>query len=61
MGIQSVGYAAPQVKAPLVPFKFAHAFGAHVVLFTTSLAKKDDALRMGASSALHWPARSSAG
>jgi alcohol dehydrogenase (NADP+) len=28
--------------------KFARAFGAHVVLFTTSLAKKDDALRLGA-------------
>jgi uncharacterized zinc-type alcohol dehydrogenase-like protein len=28
--------------------KFAHAFGAHVVQFTTSLAKKDDALRLGA-------------
>lgn len=28
--------------------KFAHAFGAHVVQFTTSLSKKDDALRLGA-------------
>ncbi len=28
--------------------KFAHAFGAHVVAFTTSPAKKDDALRLGA-------------
>jgi uncharacterized zinc-type alcohol dehydrogenase-like protein len=28
--------------------KFAHAFGAHVVVFTTSLHKKDDALRLGA-------------
>jgi uncharacterized zinc-type alcohol dehydrogenase-like protein len=28
--------------------KFARAFGAHVVQFTTSLAKKDDALRLGA-------------
>ncbi len=28
--------------------KFAHAFGAHVVLFTTSLSKKEDALRVGA-------------
>jgi uncharacterized zinc-type alcohol dehydrogenase-like protein len=28
--------------------KFAHAFGAHVVLFTTSPNKKDDALRLGA-------------
>ena len=28
--------------------KFAHAFGAHVVQFTTSLAKKEDALRLGA-------------
>lgn len=28
--------------------KLAHAFGAHVVAFTTSAAKKDDALRLGA-------------
>lgn len=28
--------------------KFAHAFGAHVVQLTTSLKKKDDALRLGA-------------
>jgi alcohol dehydrogenase (NADP+) len=28
--------------------KFAHAFGAHVVLFTTSANKKDDAIRLGA-------------
>jgi uncharacterized zinc-type alcohol dehydrogenase-like protein len=28
--------------------KFAHAFGAHVVVFTTSPGKKDDALRLGA-------------
>jgi len=28
--------------------KFAHAFGAHVVQFTTSLSKKADALRLGA-------------
>jgi uncharacterized zinc-type alcohol dehydrogenase-like protein len=28
--------------------KFAHAFGAHVVLFTTSPNKKADALRLGA-------------
>ena len=28
--------------------KFAHAFGAHVVLFTTSANKKTDALRLGA-------------
>jgi uncharacterized zinc-type alcohol dehydrogenase-like protein len=28
--------------------KFAHALGAHVVLFTTSAKKKDDALRLGA-------------
>ena len=28
--------------------KFAHALGAHVVLFTTSPSKKDDALRLGA-------------
>ena len=27
--------------------KFAHAFGAHVVVFTTSPSKKDDALRLG--------------
>lgn len=29
--------------------KFAHAFGAHVVQFTTSLRKKDDALKLGAN------------
>jgi uncharacterized zinc-type alcohol dehydrogenase-like protein len=28
--------------------KFAHAFGAHVVVFTTSPGKKDDAFRLGA-------------
>ena len=28
--------------------KFAHSFGAHVVQFTTSLNKKDDAIRLGA-------------
>jgi uncharacterized zinc-type alcohol dehydrogenase-like protein len=28
--------------------KFAHALGAHVVVFTTSQSKKDDALRLGA-------------
>jgi alcohol dehydrogenase (NADP+) len=28
--------------------KFAHAFGAHVVVFTTSPNKKDDAIRLGA-------------
>jgi alcohol dehydrogenase (NADP+) len=28
--------------------KFAHALGAHVVVFTTSPAKKEDALRLGA-------------
>jgi len=28
--------------------KFAHAFGAHTVVFTTSPSKKDDALRLGA-------------
>jgi uncharacterized zinc-type alcohol dehydrogenase-like protein len=28
--------------------KFAHAFGAHTVLFTTSPNKKDDALKLGA-------------
>src|SRR6202034_1843428 len=28
--------------------KFAHALGAHVVVFTTSSSKKDDALRLGA-------------
>src|SRR4051812_28066500 len=28
--------------------KFAHAFGAHVVVFTTSPGKRDDALRLGA-------------
>jgi len=29
--------------------KFAHALGAHVVLFSTSARKKDDALRLGAN------------
>ena len=29
--------------------KIAHAFGAHVVVFTTSPGKKDDALRLGAN------------
>jgi uncharacterized zinc-type alcohol dehydrogenase-like protein len=28
--------------------KFAHAFGAHVVVFTTSPSKKEDAIRLGA-------------
>ena len=28
--------------------KFAHAFGAHTVVFTTSPSKKEDALRLGA-------------
>ena len=28
--------------------KFAHALGAHVVVFTTSPGKKDDAMRLGA-------------
>jgi uncharacterized zinc-type alcohol dehydrogenase-like protein len=28
--------------------KFARAFGAHVVVFTTSPGKKEDALRLGA-------------
>jgi hypothetical protein len=28
--------------------KFAHAFGAHTIVFTTSLNKKEDALRLGA-------------
>src|SRR5271154_5731673 len=28
--------------------KFAHAFGAHTVVFTTSAGKKEDALRLGA-------------
>jgi len=28
--------------------KFAHALGAHTVVFTTSVSKKDDALRLGA-------------
>ncbi len=31
-----------------VGVKFAHAFGAHVVVFTTSPDKKEDALRLGA-------------
>ncbi len=29
--------------------KFGHAFGAHVVVFTTSESKKEDALRLGAN------------
>jgi len=29
--------------------KFAHAFGAYVVVFTTSLRKKEDAIRLGAN------------
>ncbi len=29
--------------------KFAHSFGAHVVQFTTSIQKKEDALRLGAN------------
>jgi len=29
--------------------KFAHAFGAHVVQFTTSARKRDDAMRLGAN------------
>ena len=29
--------------------KFAHAFGAHVVVFTTSPGKREDALRLGAA------------
>jgi alcohol dehydrogenase (NADP+) len=32
--------------------KFAHAFGAHVVAFTTSPGKKEDALRLGADEAV---------
>lgn len=32
--------------------KFAHAFGAHVVVFTTSPNKKEDALRLGANEAV---------
>jgi uncharacterized zinc-type alcohol dehydrogenase-like protein len=32
--------------------KFAHAFGAHVVVFTTSPAKREDALRLGAAEAV---------
>jgi uncharacterized zinc-type alcohol dehydrogenase-like protein len=32
--------------------KFAHALGAHVVLFTTSPGKKEDALRLGADEAV---------
>ena len=28
--------------------KFAHAFGAHTVVFTTSPSMKEDALRLGA-------------
>ena len=32
--------------------KLAHAFGAHVVVFTTSFGKKEDALRLGADEAV---------
>ena len=32
--------------------KFGHAFGAHVVVFTTSPNKKEDALRLGADEAI---------
>jgi len=32
--------------------KFAHAFGAHVVVFTTSPGKREDALRLGADEAV---------
>src|SRR5205814_9286696 len=32
--------------------KFGHAFGAHVVVFTTSPNKKEDALRLGADAAV---------
>ena len=32
--------------------KFAHAFGAHVVVFTTSPGKQEDALRLGADEAV---------
>src|SRR5512134_651221 len=32
--------------------KFAHALGAHVVVFTTSASKKEDALRLGAHEAV---------
>jgi uncharacterized zinc-type alcohol dehydrogenase-like protein len=32
--------------------KFAHAFGAHVVVFTTSPSKQEDALRLGADEVL---------
>lgn len=33
--------------------KFAHSMGAHVVVFTTSLNKKEDALKMGADEVVH--------
>ena len=33
--------------------KFAHAFGAHVVVFTTSPGKKDAAMRLGAHEVVH--------
>ena len=33
--------------------KFAHAFGAHVVVFTTSPNKKEDALRLGADAVVN--------
>ena len=35
--------------------KFAHSFGAHVVQFTTSLKKKEDAMRLGADEVLCRP------
>src|SRR5437763_10714964 len=34
--------------------KFAHALGAHVVVFTTSPNKKEDALRLGADEGVVW-------
>jgi alcohol dehydrogenase (NADP+) len=33
--------------------KFAHALGAHVIVFTTSLNKKEDALRLGADEVIN--------
>jgi uncharacterized zinc-type alcohol dehydrogenase-like protein len=33
--------------------KFGHSLGAHVVQFTTSLKKRDDAIRLGADEVVH--------
>src|SRR5258708_32611020 len=42
VGVVGLGGLAP------LGLKFAHALGAHVVVFTTSPNKKDDAMRLGA-------------